>query len=341
MRQNPWFFRLSLTAALLALVVVVLGAYVRLSHAGLGCPDWPGCYGHYDVPQTADEVAQANMAYPHRPLETAKAWKEMVHRYFAGTLGVLILTIAILAWAKRARDARVGLPTTLVALVIFQALLGMWTVTLLLKPLVVSAHLLGGMTTLALLWWLMLRSSGWQPAPLKDMRALRGLRRLALLCFAVLALQIALGGWTSTNYAALACYGFPQCNQQWWPTMDFSEAFVLWRGLGIDYEGGVLDTPARVAIQMTHRLGAMLVLVLLSILIIRLWRQAGDRVLRTLPLLLASVLALQLGLGIANVTKGLPLPVATAHNGGAAVLLLTLLSILYALHAQRDHILPT
>lgn len=341
MKQSPWFYRLSLAAALLALAVVVLGAFVRLSHAGLGCPDWPGCYGHYDVPQTAEEVARANTAYPHRPIETAKAWKEMIHRYFAGTLGMLILTIAGLAWSKRVRGARVGLPTTLVALVIFQALLGMWTVTLLLKPLVVSAHLLGGMTTLALLWWLMLRYSGWQPAPLQNPQVLYGLRKLALLCFAVLALQIALGGWTSTNYAALACYGFPQCNQEWWPTMDFSEAFVFWRGLGIDYEGGVLDHPARVAIQMTHRLGAMLVLVLLSILIIRLWRQAGDRTMKALPLLLASVLVLQIGLGIANVTKGLPLLVATAHNGGAAVLLLTLLSILYALRAQRDGTLPT
>lgn len=339
-RRHPWLFRLSVLAGLLALAVVALGAYVRLSHAGLGCPDWPGCYGHIDVPQTDEEVAQANAAYPERPLETAKAWKEMLHRYFAGTLGLLILVIAVIAWIKRPQGVRAGLPTALLFLVIFQALLGMWTVTLLLKPLVVTAHLLGGMATLALLWWLVLRYSDWQPSPLNSEQALRGLRRLAMFCFAALVIQIALGGWTSTNYAALACYGFPQCNREWWPAMNFSEAFVLWRGLGIDYEGGVLDHPARVAIHMMHRLGAMIVLVLSSILIIRLWQQARDRVMRTLSLLVLLVLLIQLGLGIANVTKGLPLLVATAHNGGAAVLLLTLLTIIYALIAQRDTILP-
>lgn len=322
-------------ASLLALIVVVLGAYVRLSHAGLGCPDWPGCYGHIDVPQTDEEVRQAVTAYPDRPLETAKAWKEMIHRYFAGTLGLLILMIALIAWIRRPQGA---LPTVLVILVIFQAVLGMWTVTLLLKPLVVTGHLLGGMTTLALLWWLMLRYSEWQPPPLKSAEVLQGLRRLAMLTLAVLVLQIALGGWTSTNYAALACYGFPQCNQQWWPTMDFSEAFVLWRGLGIDYEGGVLDHPARVAIHMTHRFGALLVLVLFSILAFRLWRADGN-VLKRLSLLVLLVPLIQLGLGIANVTKGLPLPVATAHNAGAALSLLTLLSVIYTLRVNRDYVL--
>ncbi|HEX7025815.1 MAG TPA: COX15/CtaA family protein [Gammaproteobacteria bacterium] len=341
MRRHPWLFRLSLLSSLLALVVVVLGAYVRLSHAGLGCPDWPGCYGHIDVPQTDDEVQRANTAYPERPLETAKAWKEMTHRYFAATLGLLILTIAVIAWIRRSRGAAAGLPTVLLVLVIFQAALGMWTVTLLLKPLVVTAHLLGGMATLALLWWLMLCYSNWQPPPLGIAEALPGLRRLALLCLAALAVQIALGGWTSTNYAALACYGFPQCNQQWWPSMDFSEAFVLWRGLGIDYEGGVLDHPARVAIHMTHRIGALLVLALLTMLVIRLWRQAAAPVFKGLSLLLSLVLLVQIGLGVANVTKGLPLPIATAHNAGAAILLLTLLSVIYTLKVNRDyHVLP-
>lgn len=339
LRRHPWLFRLSLLSSLLTLAVIVLGAYVRLSHAGLGCPDWPGCYGHLDVPQTDEEVLRANTAYPDRPLEAAKAWKEMVHRYFAGALGFLILTIAVIAWLKQPQGGA-RLHTILLGLVIFQALLGMWTVTLLLKPLVVSAHLLGGLATLALLWWLMLRYSDWQPPPLKSARAIHSLCRLTWLCFSVLVLQIALGGWTSTNYAALACYGFPQCNQEWWPAMDFSEAFVLWRGLGIDYEGGVLDHPARVAIHMAHRLGAMLVLLLFSILVIRLWRQAAGRGLKALSLVLLSVLLTQVGLGIANVTQGLPLSIATAHNGGAAVLLITLLSVMYALSVQRKYVLP-
>lgn len=337
-RRHPWLFRLCLLSSLLALVVVVLGAYVRLSHAGLGCPDWPGCYGHINVPQTDEEVRQANTAYPHRPLESGKAWKEMTHRYFAGMLGLLIFAIAVIACFKRPQGVAAGLPIVLLILVIFQALLGMWTVTLLLKPMVVTAHLLGGMATLALLWWLMLRYSDWQPSPPKSAGNLRVLRRLALGCFAVLILQIALGGWTSTNYAALACYGFPQCNQQWWPAMDFSEAFVLWRGLGIDYEGGVLDHPARVAIHMMHRFGALLVLVLFSILFIRLWREG--HALKGLSLLLLLVLLTQLGLGVANVTQGLPLPVATAHNGVAAILLITLLTIMYALHANQKYGLP-
>lgn len=326
-------FRLGLAASVLALCVVVLGAYVRLSHAGLGCPDWPGCYGHIDVPYTDQEIASANTSYPERPVEHAKAWKEMTHRYFAGCLGLIILLITIVAWRKRDEGISIALPNALVGLVVFQALLGMWTVTLLLKPLIVTAHLLGGMTTLALLWWLTLQHSSWQPLRNYSVRKLTVVQQLATVCLIVLILQIVLGGWTSTNYAALACYGFPDCNQQWLPAMDFSEAFVLWRGLGIDYEGGVLDHPARIAIHMMHRIGALTVFCMTALLIIVVFKRIGVKPLNRLCLLMLIVLFVQLSLGVINVTQGLPLFVATLHNAGAAILLLTLLSVIYALHS--------
>src|SRR5277367_1143253 len=237
-RRLLWFRRLALAGAVLAAAVVVLGAWVRLTDAGLGYPDWPGCYGHI---------------YPQAHHEFAKAWHEMIHRYFAGTLTIIIA--ALLAWAVWNRRTQ-GQPLLAVVLlfiiVCVQAALGALTVTLLLKPLIVSAHLLGGLTTLGLLWWLSLA-----PATRQLTERETALRKYAWIGLAVLVVQIALGGWTSTNYAAVACPDLPTCQQSWWPQMDFRNAFVLWRGLGIDYEGGVLANPARVAIHFTHRLGAL------------------------------------------------------------------------------------
>ncbi|MCM2312956.1 MAG: COX15/CtaA family protein, partial [Steroidobacteraceae bacterium] len=229
------FRRLCLVATLVALCVVVMGAWVRLSHAGLGCPDWPGCYGHLTVGEAVENAQHANAAFPERPLEPEKALKEMIHRYFASGLGLLIIAIAVVAWFNR-RDPEqpMRLPGLLVALVVFQGLLGMWTVTLLVKPLIVTAHLVGGLATLSLLWWLALRVDHTTRPPGE-----RGLRRLALVGLLVLAVQILLGGWVSTNYSALACPDFPTCQRSFWPDMDFKDAFILWRGLGIDYEGGV------------------------------------------------------------------------------------------------------
>jgi cytochrome c oxidase assembly protein subunit 15 len=328
------FFRLALLATVLAFSVVVLGAYVRLSHAGLGCPDWPGCYGHLDVPAGDHEVSQANAAYPQRPVEAGKAWKEMIHRYLAGTLGLLILTLAVGAWRRRHDPAQpVALPLLLLGLVIFQALLGMWTVTLLLKPVVVMAHLLGGLTTLALLWWLVLRQGGWQSAAAtSEVRPLRGWALLGLL---LLVAQLALGGWTSANYAALACPDFPTCQGQWWPPMDFQEGFVLWRGLGVSYEGGVLENAARVAIHVSHRLGALLVFGYLAWLVWRVRGGTRDRVVRATALGVAMLLLLQVSLGIANVVLYLPLAVAVAHTAGGALLLLALLTLNHVLRPKE------
>jgi cytochrome c oxidase assembly protein subunit 15 len=338
MGANVWIFRLGMAATVLTLCVVILGAYVRLSHAGLGCPDWPGCYGHLNVPKSDAQIARANEVWPDRPVESAKAWKEMIHRYFAGALGLLTFAIAAIAMLNRREGVSIKWPSVLVVLLIFQALLGMWTVTLLLKPLVVTAHLLGGMITLALLWWVTLRHSNWHPLRYYSVYGLQAIKIYGLVCFATLMLQIALGGWTSTNYAALACHGFPQCNFLWWPQMDFSEAFVLWRGLGIDYEGGVLDHPARVAIHMAHRIGAVVISVMLLILIIAVMIKAAVRPLKLVCLLLLLMLLVQLGLGVTNVTKGLPLLVAVAHNGGAAVLILILLTMIFMLTSHSEEL---
>lgn len=317
------FLRLARAATLLTLVVVVMGAWVRLSDAGLGCPDWPGCYGQLTWPNQAEEVARANHAFPERPVETGKAWREMVHRYAAGLLGLLILALAAVAWRRRRVPGQpVILPLLLVALVIFQALLGMWTVTLKLKPLVVMAHLLGGLATLSGLFWLALGGR----RRFSDNQAPPGLRRLAAAALAVVVVQIALGGWTSANYAALACPDFPQCQGQWWPRTDFSEAFVLWRGIGPDYEFGVLHGPARAAIQLSHRIGAVVTALVLLILAWRLFA-LGRGPWRGLGAGLVALLLIQVSLGVANVLMRLPLPVAVGHNAGAALLLLWLILV--------------
>lgn len=321
------FSRYSLLVTVFALVVIVLGAFVRLSDAGLGCPDWPGCYGLIDVPQTDQEIEVAEQAYPQRPVEASKAWKEMFHRYFAGTLGILIVILAILSFRTRFDSRTVPvLSVSLVGLVIFQALLGMWTVTLQVKPAIVTLHLLFGMATVSLLWLTYLNSSGGF-SNAGSPSGLKGLTRLAL--FVVIA-QIALGGWTSTNYAALACTAFPGCYAgDAWPDMDFAEAFVLWRGLGVNYEFGVLEPDARAAIHMTHRLGALLVLVIVGVLGIQALKNAHARQ-KTIAIIILLLLGLQLILGVFNVVLSLPLANAVAHNGVAALLLLALIAYYHA-----------
>jgi len=325
------FSSLAAFSAVLALAVIMLGAYVRLSDAGLGCPDWPGCYGRIGAPTSEQAVSQANAAYPERPVETSKAWKEMVHRYLAGTLGLMVLLLAMLAWHNRNRKGiSVGLPSLLLGLVIFQALLGMWTVTLLVKPAIVTAHLMGGMATLGLLWWLTLRHGRVWPTPLEP-GAVR-IRPWAWGGLMLLLGQIFLGGWTSTNYAALACSEFPTCHGgDWWPATDFRDAFILWRGLGVNYEFGVLDSSARTAIHLTHRIGALLIMLYLGALALALIFRTGQQLLRITGMAIATVLFLQLILGVANVLGHLPLPVAVAHNGGAALLMLSLLTLIHML----------
>jgi cytochrome c oxidase assembly protein subunit 15 len=322
--MNRAIHRLGVIAAIVALCVIVLGAWVRLSHAGLGCPDWPGCYGQLTWPSAPQEIITANQAFPERPYDSGKAWREMVHRYLAGTLMLLVFAIA---WQAR-RDPRAHrnvkrIAAALVLLIVFQALLGAWTVTLKLKPIVVMAHLLGGMASFALLIWLVYsnrRRFGDRPS-----MNIRRTRAPIMTAIAVLALQIALGGWTSANYAALACPDVPMCTGAWWPETDFSEAFILWREIGVNYEGGVLDQPARAAIHMTHRIGAVVTLLVLLSLAIRLLQVPR---LRGGGQALLAMVTLQFTLGVLNVALALPLAVAVLHNAGAALTLAVLLGLL-------------
>ena len=367
------FHRIAWLAVALATCVIVFGAFVRLSDAGLSCPDWPTCYGKAAWPTHADQVAD-HAGTAIRPVIPEKAWREQVHRHLAALLGMLVLALALLATRKRPRGwlhvlgaagmVAIAIPlymrgqhvaasalavagevvlllaalrwsnvdlargsTLTLAVIIFQALLGMWTVTWLLKPVVVMAHLLGGLLTFSLLTWLAWRASN---LPIRIADAAR-LRRLLVVGLVLLGLQIALGGWTSANYAALACgTDFPKCAGQWWPAHDFREGFVLWRGIGVDYEGGILDNQARVAIQLAHRLMAIVVTGHLLAVAWRLLRGPGLRGWGTLLLL---ALIAQVGLGIANVVLSLPLHLAVAHNAGAVLLLFVLVSLLARVRA--------
>ena len=373
------YHRLAWLACALAFCVIVFGAFVRLSNAGLSCPDWPTCYGQATWPGAGDEVDHAATAI--RAFDDTRAWREQVHRMLAGTLGVLVLLLALLA-AKRekfgvlqvlAAAVLVGLSIPLymrgahggatllaaagelillvaavrwsrhdgstmahslppiaaltLAVIVFQALLGMWTVTWLLKPIVVMGHLLGGMATFSLLAWLAWCATD-RAVRVPDARLLR---RLLVAGLVLLVAQIALGGWTSANYAALSCgTDFPKCVGQWIPPHDFREGFVLWRGIGVDYEGGVLDGASRIAIHLAHRTGALVVFLYLGWLALKLMRSAG---LRGYGATLAVLLLAQVTLGILNVKLALPLHVAVMHNAGAALLLFTLVSLLVRLRA--------
>jgi cytochrome c oxidase assembly protein subunit 15 len=360
--------RIAAFAAAFAFCVIVFGAFVRLSNAGLSCPDWPTCYGQATWPGHEHAIEQANAAFPARPFETHKAWREQVHRMIAGTLGVLVFALALItAWPRRRfvvlllvaalaaalgvyfyiqHDVAIAAVLSVIAIgvplfvaarldrappwrvavvafavVIFQAMLGMWTVTLLLKPVVVMGHLLGGMLTFSLLGYVALHLR----KPQQPSAAQRRLEPMIVVALVLLTLQIALGGWTSANYAALACgVDFPQCAGSWWPQTDFREGFVLWRGIGVNYEGGVLDAAARAAIQIAHRFGALIVFGHVLALAVLAWRRGLQRSAALVALLLCT----QVALGIGNVKLLLPLPVATAHNGVAALLLMSVIALL-------------
>ena len=316
--------RLALLAAVVTFAVIVLGAFVRLSDAGLGCPDWPGCYGHITWPVEAHEVEQANQSFPERAVETHKAWKEMVHRYLAGALVLLVLAINILAWKSSARKGIRNLAAALLVLILFQAALGMWTVTLKLLPVVVMGHLMGGLATFSLLLWLTWRTAGTVSAA--GNAAFRPFRGMILAALAVLLVQLALGGWTSSNYSALACPDFPTCQGSWWPEANFSDGFVIWREVGVDYEGGVLDLRARVAIHLAHRIGAAVTFIILGLLAIKLISLPAAR---KEGLTMGALLLAQVTLGIQNVVLQLPLVNAVAHNGMGALLLASMLWLLY------------
>ena len=362
------FHRIAWLAAVLALCVIVFGAFVRLSNAGLSCPDWPTCYGRATWPSVTADVNHPT-ALDVRPLQVHKAWREQIHRHAAAVLGTLVLILALLAARRRrygvaqillaAGLITIGIPlymrgmhdaavacavlgeiilliaslrwnnddlsrvaTFTLMLIVFQALLGMWTVTLLLKPIIVMAHLLGGMATFSMLTWMAWRATD-SPVRIAGANAMRW---WLIGAVAVVGIQIALGGWVSANYAALACANdFPTCVGQWVPPHDVREGFVLWRGIGVDYEGGVLDGASRIAIQLAHRTMAAVVFVYLLWMALKLIRTPG---LWLAGVVLALLMLAQVGLGIANVMLGLPLWTAVLHNAGAALLLFLLVGLL-------------
>jgi cytochrome c oxidase assembly protein subunit 15 len=317
-----FYKRLTLFATLIALIVVSFGAYTRLTDSGLGCPDWPGCYGTLSVPESIDQIEKAQAVYPDSPVEVEKAWIEMIHRYIAGILGIMILVIALMSIRLRDQiNYSLKWPFFLLGLVIFQAALGMWTVTLLLKPAVVSSHLLGGMTVLGILTFLMHRNYGTHRENFVSNRFERKIIRFSLV---LLFIQIALGGWTSTNYAALACTDYPTCHGSLIPEMDFSNAFTIFRELGVTSLGEPLSLEALHAIQWVHRVGAIVLLGYLLFVAYILKVNQGFNMWRNVLIL---VISLQFIIGIANLLLHLPIVLATLHNLGAALLVVILVGI--------------
>lgn len=388
MQSRNLLIKLCLLALFIVSVVIVLGAFTRLVHAGLGCPDWPTCYGHLWVPNETHEIATANALFQDTPVETNKTWPEQIHRLFASSLGVVILIIFAIALRTETRTgatwqllaplgllvigvvarvfigawvdpflwvvvalyfgniwrlsrqrnlAGVLLPAILAGLVIVQGFFGMWTVTLKLWPQVVTAHLLGGFATLSVIWLMLqtLAPANWQ-VPAHKMTPLSALSPIAFTALVAVVIQITLGGWTSSNYAALACPDFPYCQDAVIPNADFRQGFNVFQQMGPNYLGGLLDNQARIAIHFSHRLGALLVLGLNLWLLFGLWRSGVTQAKKS-ALILAAVLSLQIGLGISNVVMNLPLVIAVAHNAGGALLLLVLITINHRLRTAIIH----
>ena len=311
----------------LTFIVVAAGAYTRLADAGLGCPDWPGCYGYLTVPQTENEIALAEALYPSTPVESYKAWWEMGHRYVAGSLLLLVFAMFFIAFKGRKEQTPIRLLSALLLVICCQAAFGAWTVTLKLWPQVVTAHLLGGFTTLSLMWLIFVRQGGAKQF-ITGLQVPTMLGRLALIA---VILQIALGGWVSSNYAALACWNFPACDASYVPNLQFSEGFNLLQDVGPNYLGGLMESDARKTIHWVHRLGAAIVLSLLIPLIVQVYREN-----KALAFTMAVVLITQIGLGVLNVIWALPLINATLHNVVGALLLLTVVTVNFAPSLHRN-----
>lgn len=330
--NNHTIRKLVFISILLAIVVVSLGAYTRLTHAGLGCPDWPTCYGLIDVPETSEQIAVAEQAFPERRVEPQKAWNEMIHRYFAGSLGLLILIIAYLSFKQRSQGTPLRLPLLILGVVIFQAALGMWTVTMKLMPIVVMGHLLGGFTTLCLLFLLHLRlrphrlnQSDWK---------IKKYGRHALIGVVILSVQIALGGWTSSNYAALSCVELPICQSGWQEQLNFTRSFDIVPPERESYEYGHLEHDERVTIHVVHRFGAIFTTLYLMWLLAMILLKAQTSLFRSSAFMVAFALAAQVLLGISNIWFSLPLAIAVGHNIVAACLMMTLIALTYRLRRK-------
>jgi cytochrome c oxidase assembly protein subunit 15 len=320
--------------------LIMFGAFTRLTDSGLGCPDWPGCYGQANPLQAHADISAAEAAMPTGPVTVMKAWIEMIHRYLAMGIGVLIVALTVIAWRRWLKSGRSEtrfsplFPTLMFAFVCMQGAFGAWTVTMKLQPVIVTTHLLLGMTLLALLTWFGARLSDRLPISQPGVpRSAAMLRIPAALAFVLLVIQIALGGWVSTNYAALACTDFPLCQGELFPPTDFTSGFTLWRDLGKTALGDYLPFPALTAIHWTHRAFAFVVVVLVA------WVSLGAykvEALRKTARWLLIMIALQFAIGISTVFLQLPLALAVAHNGGAALLLILLITLNYKIRPAGD-----
>jgi heme a synthase len=332
-RKSSKFFRLALTAAFISYLSVVFGAYTRLSEAGLGCPNWPGCYGRPFAPLTAQDLSRQP---PVQIKPEERAWKEMVHRYLSGVLGLLLLRLAWLGWQlkRRKRNQQVLIPLATMVLTFALSIAGALTVSLQFKPLVMMMQILGGMAILGSLWWIVMREQKfWKSAAPSPVT--RSLRPRTLAALVIVVLQIALGGWSMVNYAGLACPDFPTCQGAWWPRMDYLEGFTLWRDVGIQYEGKLLDLASATAIHMAHRVGALITLLYAGWLALHVLRVGGQDKLRLYGLLVLLLLAEEILLGVMQVETHLPLAVAVMHNAVAALLLLGLITLYHVVRSPR------
>lgn len=330
-----WLTRLAVIGVLIMATVVALGAWTRLEDAGLGCPDWPTCYGSITVPLSEQAIARAHELYPDQPFVAEKAWPEMIHRHFAKTIGLLcVLMAGIALWAaRREKDIPVKHAVFLLFMVCLQGAFGAWTVTMKLFPPVVTGHLLFGFATFTTLVLLVVRLSPF----LRNSRnqAAGALLPLACLAFLVLIIQIALGGWTASNYAATVCTALPVCQDGWIATLNIPEAFAIHTYAGTTYEFAPHLAPdAKITIHVAHRIGAWTTAALLTIVTLLLWFRAGGERYRWFAMFMGAGLLMQVLLGISNVVFHLPLVVAVAHNVVALLLLQVLVTLIYSLRQE-------
>jgi cytochrome c oxidase assembly protein subunit 15 len=335
--KSQRFFRLALFSALFSALLLLVSAWGRIYEAGLGCPDWPGCYGRLFAPLTAQDLNEARAYFPRQPAEEEKLLKETLYRYFSGALGLFIIRLTVLGWQlkKHVRRQQVLIPALVFVLVFAQVILSILTARLQHKPLVSMLHLSVGLSILGLLWWVVLREQRfWRPVTAAPAALLRRLRPRALAGLLLVIVQLALGGWMSVNYAALACPDFPVCQGSFWPPLDFFNGFALWRDIGLQYEGVLLNLEAATAIHMAHRVGALVTFMYVGWLALHTIRVGAGSHLCRYGMLVLLLLLSQVALGIASVLAHLPIVLVVAHHAVAALLMLSLITFNHALRPR-------
>ena len=328
--KSQQFFRLAAFAAAYALVLIAIASWGRANDAGLGCPDWPGCYGRLFAPQTAQEFNEARSFFPRQAPEEEKMLKDTLQRYFSGALGLLMFPLLKLGWQlkKHVRRQQVLIPALVFVLVFAQVLFGIVTVKLQHKPLVTMLNLAAGLAILGLLWWIVLREQRfWRPVTEAPLATLKRLRPRALVGLLLVIAQLLLGGWVSANYVGMVCPDFPTCQASYWPNMDFLNGFVLWRDIGINYDGVLLNLEASTAVHMAHRVGALITVLYVGWLALHTIRLGARNNLCRYGLLILILLIGSLTLGIITVLMHLPVVLVVAHSTLAALLILSLVTL--------------